>query len=104
MDTELNGYNIPRETLVFPNLYSASMDPKYWTNPEQFNPDRFLDQTGKLLKAEALIQFSTGNFNPFPHTTLSAADDFENIWNSFGKSLKVKKLLKKKNENVVPKG
>ena len=59
-DTTLGGYNIPAGTIVFPNLYSACMDTKYWKHPEKFDPERFLDDNFKLIKADVLIPFSIG--------------------------------------------
>lgn len=47
-DTTINGYFIPKDTSLFANLYSLSRDERYWKQPEQFNPYRFLDANGKL--------------------------------------------------------
>ena len=55
------GNLIPKNTLVLPNFWAIYRDPKLWTNPDQFNPDRFLTDDGKtLLKTEYLIPFSYG--------------------------------------------
>ena len=54
---------IPIPCLLFQvivNLYSAHMDPKVWTDPEQFKPDRFLDEAGKFVGGERVIPFSLG--------------------------------------------
>lgn len=59
-DTILLGYHIPKETVITPCLYSASMDLKYWKEPQKFNPDRFLNDNGEKITHEALIPFSTG--------------------------------------------
>ena len=59
-DTNLLGYFIPKGTLVFPNLYSALMDPQYWNESEKFNPERFLDSDGDFVENPAKIPFSTG--------------------------------------------
>ena len=61
-DAELLGYKIPQGTVVFAMLYSVSYDTKYWEEPEKFRPERFLDETGKVIKREAHIPFSTGKF------------------------------------------
>lgn len=58
--TTLLGFNIAKHTVITPNLYSASMDPRYWREPHRFYPDRFLDDSGTLVKTEALIPFSAG--------------------------------------------
>ncbi|KAL4233896.1 hypothetical protein ACF0H5_008568 [Mactra antiquata] len=59
-DTTLHGYNIPQDTLVIPFLYSVSLDEKYFPEPTKFNPDRFIDSNGKLIRNDAAIPFSTG--------------------------------------------
>merc|ERR1719513_471144 len=36
-------------------------DPEHWDKPEQFNPDRFIDEsTGKFRKNERCIPFLVG--------------------------------------------
>ena len=62
-DIYIDGFRIPKNTFVLPNLYSAHMDPGYWKNPYEFNPDRFLDDEGNLLKVESFIPLSIGPRN-----------------------------------------
>ena len=45
-DTSIYGYDIPKGTLVFFNLWSITRDESLWENPEKFNPDRFLAEDG----------------------------------------------------------
>ncbi|KAJ7976844.1 Cytochrome P450 [Quillaja saponaria] len=40
------GYDIPANTKVFVNVWALGRDPKYWDNPLEFNPERFLSQKG----------------------------------------------------------
>jgi cytochrome P450 len=47
-DTSLNGYFIPKDSIVMVNLFSLTRDPLYWSEPEVFNPQRFLDGSGKI--------------------------------------------------------
>uniref|UniRef100_A0A663F4M8 Vitamin D 25-hydroxylase n=1 Tax=Aquila chrysaetos chrysaetos TaxID=223781 RepID=A0A663F4M8_AQUCH len=59
-DTVVRGYSIPEGTTVITNLYSVHFDEKYWSNPEVFCPERFLDSSGQFVKKDAFIPFSLG--------------------------------------------
>ncbi|KAJ9536450.1 hypothetical protein OSB04_un000358 [Centaurea solstitialis] len=39
----LNGYTIPKKTLVYVNAWAIGRDPECWENPEDFDPERFVD-------------------------------------------------------------
>ncbi|XP_028832552.1 cytochrome P450 2U1 [Denticeps clupeoides] len=58
--TEFRGYTIPKGTVIIPNLWSVHRDPTVWDNPDDFNPTRFLDEEGKLLRNEHFIPFGIG--------------------------------------------
>jgi len=58
-DIVFRGYSIPKGTMVIPFLDSALKDPAVWKNPDQFDPDRFL-QNGKVVNFEELVPFSLG--------------------------------------------
>ncbi|KAM9314386.1 cytochrome P450 2U1 [Pholidichthys leucotaenia] len=58
--TEFRGYTIPKGTVILPNLWSVHRDPTVWDDPDSFNPARFLDDEGKLLRKECFIPFGTG--------------------------------------------
>jgi cytochrome P450 len=45
------------------NLSLVHMDPKIWGDPENFRPERFLDESGSLLKQNALVPFGLGKIN-----------------------------------------
>jgi len=45
---------------VLVNLYSVHMDPDDWQLPQQFLPERFLDQSGNVINRDRIIPFSLG--------------------------------------------
>ncbi|XP_010501915.1 PREDICTED: cytochrome P450 71B28-like [Camelina sativa] len=42
---KIQGYDIPAKTQIIINAYAIARDPKLWENPDEFNPDRFLDSS-----------------------------------------------------------
>ncbi|KAL9961432.1 hypothetical protein ACROYT_G030370, partial [Oculina patagonica] len=62
VDTTLQGYNIPKDTTVFANLWSLHHDPEVWDDPDEFRPKRFLDEEGSFVppKADRFLPFSAG--------------------------------------------
>ncbi len=61
-DTTLNGYKIQKGTMVMINHIGIHFDPDEWEQPEQFKPERFLNENGQLLDKlpESFLPFSCG--------------------------------------------
>uniref|UniRef100_A0A1A8PRW1 Cytochrome P450 1A n=1 Tax=Nothobranchius rachovii TaxID=451742 RepID=A0A1A8PRW1_9TELE len=61
-DTSIMGYAIPKNTVVFINQWSINHDPAIWSDPETFDPQRFLDAEGSLNKdlTSNVLIFSLG--------------------------------------------
>ena len=44
---EIDGYHIPKGSTLLVNVWAISRDPKQWTNPLEFRPERFLPGSEK---------------------------------------------------------
>ena len=79
-DVVFESYNIRKGSVIFPNLWYIHHDKKYWHDPWEFRPERFLDATGELLPADhelrqACIPFSIGR-RSCPGQTLAMTRTF----------------------------
>ncbi|XP_076471536.1 cytochrome P450 2U1-like isoform X2 [Babylonia areolata] len=54
------GYTIPKDAYIIPNLNSVLHDPEVWPQPEVFRPERFIGEDGKLVKVDHFLPFSLG--------------------------------------------
>ncbi|XP_015438038.1 PREDICTED: methyl farnesoate epoxidase-like [Dufourea novaeangliae] len=59
-DVILDEYEIPKDTIILVDLNSVHNDPGYWDRPEEFRPQRFLDENGRFCQNNASIPFSLG--------------------------------------------
>jgi cytochrome P450 len=61
VDTKLNGYFIPKNTIVIPSLHALHTSKEVWKDPENFRPERFLNNKGQLsLKFDKSLPFGGG--------------------------------------------
>ncbi|KAH8348768.1 hypothetical protein KR084_010851 [Drosophila pseudotakahashii] len=56
-------YSFENGTPVFIPVYALQHDPKYWTNPSQFDPERFSPENRKNIVAMAYQPFGSGPHN-----------------------------------------
>uniref|UniRef100_A0A287DB03 Cytochrome P450 2E1 n=1 Tax=Ictidomys tridecemlineatus TaxID=43179 RepID=A0A287DB03_ICTTR len=59
-DTMLQGYVIPKGTVVIPTLDSLLYDDQEFPDPGQFKPEHFLDGNGKFKYSDYFKPFSAG--------------------------------------------
>ncbi|XP_043680531.1 cytochrome P450 4c3-like isoform X1 [Vespula pensylvanica] len=62
-DLQLKNYVIPASAICHVNIHSIHRNPKYWPNPNVFNPDRFLPENMKGRNPYSYIPFSAGSRN-----------------------------------------
>ncbi|XP_047976770.1 cytochrome P450 76T24-like [Salvia hispanica] len=62
-DVEINGYIIPKNAQIFVNVWASGRDSKIWKNPDEFLPERFLNENDNIdFKGRdfELIPFGSG--------------------------------------------
>ncbi|THU53669.1 hypothetical protein C4D60_Mb10t16890 [Musa balbisiana] len=47
-DAKLGGYDIPAESKILVNAWWLANNPAHWRNPEEFRPERFLEEEAKV--------------------------------------------------------
>ncbi|XP_072015657.1 cytochrome P450 2G1-like [Amphiura filiformis] len=58
--TTFRGYTIPKNCVVISNLYAVMHSPEVWGDPEEFRPERFLDDEGNFHEPDEVISFGVG--------------------------------------------
>jgi cytochrome P450 len=64
---ELGGYQLPRGSIVYAFSYVTHRDPRWFPEPERFNPERFMGEKGKSISPFAYFPFGAG-----PRTCIGA--------------------------------
>ncbi|XP_061153111.1 cytochrome P450 2J2-like [Syngnathus typhle] len=59
-EATLEGYIIPKGTVIVTNMTSVLFDENEWETPNTFNPQHFLDSEGHFRKRDAFLPFSAG--------------------------------------------
>ena len=58
---ELDGFVIPENSMIIPNLHHVHHEPKFWGNDnESFNPERFINEKGEFTKRKEIVPYSIG--------------------------------------------
>jgi len=65
---EIGGYQVPAGSTVMMNQWVMHRDPRYYDQPERFNPDRWLDERAKAIPKFAYFPFGGG-----PRTCIGAS-------------------------------
>ena len=61
-EMNIEGYSIPKGTMIVPLQWAIHMNPDTWKDPQCFKPERFINEEGKFFKPEAFIPFQAGRF------------------------------------------
>src|SRR5208282_4902729 len=59
-DDVIGGYEIPKGSWVFTSPYVTHRDPRFWENPEGFDPDRFTPELEAARPKCAYFPFASG--------------------------------------------
>jgi len=72
----LEGYEIPAKTLVYVNAWAIHRDPNAWKDPDEFLPERFLDNTTDFRGQDfEFIPFGAGRrICPGIHMAIASLD------------------------------
>ncbi|PPS10725.1 hypothetical protein GOBAR_AA09933 [Gossypium barbadense] len=64
-DCTVNGFMVKAKTRVLVNCYAVMRDPDSWKNPDEFDPERFLDSSDEKI-GEHQMEFKGQNFRFLP--------------------------------------
>ncbi|KAK6244111.1 hypothetical protein QUC31_010520 [Theobroma cacao] len=64
-DCKVNGFIVKAKTRVLVNVFAVMRDPDSWTNPNEFEPERFLESSDERI-GEHQMEFKGQNFRFLP--------------------------------------
>ncbi|MGH9866277.1 MAG: cytochrome P450, partial [Candidatus Acidiferrales bacterium] len=59
-DCTIGGYDVPRNTTIYMSQWVVHRDPRYFDEPDQFRPERWMDSLQKTLPRFAYFPFGGG--------------------------------------------
>lgn len=59
-EVQVKEFVIPANATIIPNLYDIMHDPDHFECPEEFRPERFLDEQGRFNPHNRVVPFSMG--------------------------------------------
>lgn len=63
-DLEIGGFHVAKGTMLIPLLAEIHMDPKHYDDPEQYRPNRFIEETtGQLIRPASFMPFQAGELS-----------------------------------------
>ncbi|XP_033345725.1 cytochrome P450 4C1-like [Bombus vosnesenskii] len=62
-ELKLGNCKLPSSTEVLVDIYNIHRDPRYWPNPDIFDPDRFLPENSKSRHPYVYVPFGAGSRN-----------------------------------------
>lgn len=62
-DLELGDYSIAKDTIILLTMHATHRNTRFWDNPDQFNPDRFLGAAASERHRYAFFPFGGGLHN-----------------------------------------
>lgn len=59
-DVEIGGFDVPAKSLVFVSQWVTHRHPRFWEDPEGFDPDRWLPERAKGMHRHQFFPFAAG--------------------------------------------
>lgn len=94
-DVQLDQYFIPKGTAITIQVYYLHRDPRFFPEPEKFNPDRFLPENLEGRNPYSYIPFSAGSRNCIGQKF--AMYEEKSVLSSIIRKFKVKSVEKREN-------